>query len=260
MSTPTRLLQKKIRSKEDALRAREVETLAREAELEDLKESLQKLESARSSIRGAIEDALSDDPTTTIAPTDLIEMAVEGGGRGSSNNNKTANAFPDENMTAEEAVNLALISMKQDLGSGQFVKYILSTAAEVSGLDGEAVIKAALDTTRSSNLRTSDVVSAALRAARDSPLVFAPHIIGPAVEIAMRRGIEPPVIVKEAFVNATRGDPSLMRSSILSLLGCSVGMGMEYRDIKGLVKAFSEEIEHGQMGQDGASGMSIPPH
>lgn len=261
MPTPIELLEKKIRSREDVLRARRVEGLAREEEVEELKESLQKLQSTRKGIHKAIGDVLSEDPAADpIAPTDLIEMAVEGCGKGSSDNSATAtstteNTFPEENMTAEEAVNLALLSMKQDLGTVDFVEYIISTAVELSGLDGEDVVKAALDTTRSSRLKAEDVILAALRSSRDSRFVHAPQIMGAAVQIALRRDIEAPVIVKEAFVKAVRGDHSLIKSSILSLLGCAVGMGMGYRDVKGLVKAFSKEIKHGQMGQDGTSGM-----
>lgn len=235
MSTPTELLEKKIRRREDALRARHAETAAREAELQDLKESLQKLQSARSGIRGAIEDALSNEPTTTIAPTDLLEMAVEG--------NTNTNPFANGNITAEEVVKLALISMKKYLGRKGLVKMIIQTAVQTSQLDAEGVIKAALETVRSCDLNTSDVVRAALQASRNSNHIFAADIIPPAVSTAIERGIEPPVVVKEAFVSAVRGNPSMVKTSVLSVLGCAMGIGMDYRDIKSIMKAFSKEIK-----------------
>lgn len=235
MSTPTDLLEK-IRRREDALRAREAETAAREAELQDLKESLQKLQSARSGIRGAIENALSNEPTTTIAPTDLLEMAVEG------NTNTNTNPFANGNITAEEAVKLALISMRKDLGRKGLVKMIIETAVQASQLDAEGVIKAALETVRACDLTSSDVVRAALQASWNSNHIFVSDIIPPAVGTAIERGIEPPVVVKEAFVSAVRGNPSMVRTSVLSVLGCAMGMGMDYRDIKSIIKAFSKEI------------------
>lgn len=235
MSTPTELLEKKIRRREDALRAREAETAAREAELQDLKESLQTLQSVRSGIRGAIEDALSDEPTTTIAPTDLLEMAVEG--------NTSSDSFANGNITAEEAIKLALISMRKYLGRKGLVKMIIQTAVQASQLDAEGVIKAALETVRACDLNTSDVVRAALQASRNSNYIFAPDIISPAVGTAIERGVEPPVVVKEAFVSAVRGNPSMVRTSVLSVLGCAMGMGMDYRDIKSIIKAFSKEIK-----------------
>lgn len=238
MSTPTELLEKKIRRREDVLRAREADTAAREAELQDLKESLQKLQSARSGIRGAIEDALSNEPTTTIAPTDLLEMAVEG--------STDTNPFANGNITAEEVVKLALISMRKDLGRRGLVKMIIQAAVQSSQLDAEGVIKAALETVRSCDLTSSDVIRAALQASRNSNHIFASDIIPPAVGTAIERGIEPPVVVKEAFVSAVRGDPSMVRTSVLSVLGCAMGMGMNYRDIKSIIKAFSKEIKLGE--------------
>lgn len=243
MPTPTELIEKKIRRREEALRAREAETAAREAELQDLKESLQKLQTARSGIRDAIEDALSDNPTSTIAPTDLLEMAVEG-------NNNSSNPFApfaNSNITAEEAVKLALISMKEYLGSKRLVKMIIQTAVQVSQLGPEGVIRAALETVRTCGLTSSDVVRAALQASRNSNRIFASDLITPAVGVAMERGIEAPVIVKEAFVSAARGQPSLVRTSVLSVLGCAMGMGMNYRDIKSIIKAFSKEIKLGEV-------------
>lgn len=241
MSTPTELLKKKIRRREDALRAREAETAAREAELEDLKESLLKLHSARSGIRGAIEDALSEEPTTTIAPTDLLEMAVEG------SNTKNNNPFASGNITAEEAVRLALVSMRKDLGPKGLVKMIIQNAVQASQLDAEGVIKAALETVRACDLTSTDVVQAALEASWSSNHIFAADIIPPAVATAMERGIEVPVVVKEAFVSAVRRDPTMLRTSVLSVLGCAMGMGMGYRDIKSIIKAFSKEIKLGEV-------------
>lgn len=238
MSTPTEVLEKKIRRREDVLRAREADTAAREAELQDLKESLQKLQSARSGIRGAIEDALSNEPTTTIAPTDLLEMAVEG--------STDTNPFANGNITAEEVVKLALISMRKDLGRKGLVKMIIQAAVQSSQLDAEGVIKAALETVRSCDLTSSDVIHAALQASRNSNHIFASDLIPPAVGTAIERGIEPPVVVKEAFVSAVRGDPSMVRTSVLSVLGCAMGMGMNYRDIKSIIKAFSKEIKLGE--------------
>lgn len=242
MSTPTELLEKKIRRREEALRAREAETAAREAELQDLRESLHKLQTARNGIRDAIEDALSDSPTTTIAPTDLLEMAVEG-------NTNTSNPFApfaNSNITAEEAVKLALVSMRGYLGSRGLVKMIIQTAIQVSQLDAEGVIKAALETAGACDLTSSDVVGAALQASRNSNRIFAFDLIPPAVNVAMERGIEAPVIIKEAFVSAARGSPSLVRTSVLSVLGCAMGMGMNYRDIKSVIKAFSKETKLGE--------------
>ncbi|KAG6358388.1 hypothetical protein INS49_014272 [Diaporthe citri] len=237
MSTPTELLEKKIRRREAVLRAREAETAAREAELEDLKESLQKLQSARNGIRDAIEDALSNKPTT-IAPTDVLEMAVEG--------NTDTDPFANGDITAEEAIKLALISMRKDLGRRGLVKMIIQAAVQASQLDAEGVIKAALETVRSCDLDTSDVVRAALQASRNVNHIFVSDIIPPAVGTAMERGIEAPVVVKEAFVSAVRGDPSMVRTSVLSVLGCAMGMGMNYRDIKSIIKAFSKEIKLGE--------------
>lgn len=244
MPTPTELLERKIRRREEALRAREAETAAREAELQDLRESLQKLQTARSGIRDAIEDALSDSPTTTIAPTDLLEMAVEG------NNTNTTNPFApfaNSNITAEEAVKLALVSMREYLGPRGLVKMIIQTAVQVSQLDAEGVIQAALETAGAGDLTSSDVVQAALQASRNSNRIFPAELIRPAVEVAMERGIEAPVIVKEAFVSAARGSPSLVRTSVLSVLGCAIGMGMNYRDIKSIIKALSKEIKLGEV-------------
>lgn len=240
MPTPIQILTKKISRREDALRAHEAETAAREAELEDLKESLQKLQSARSGIRAAIEDAMSDAPANTITPADVLEMAVE---RSTDTNLFAANG----NITAEEAVKLALISMRNDLGSKGLVKMIIQTAVKISQLDAEGVIKSALETVRTSDLTTNDVVRAALQASGTSNHIFASDIITPAVETAMERGIEAPVIVKEAFVSAARGHPSLVRTSVLSVLGCALGMGMNYRDIKSIIKAFSKEIKLGEV-------------
>lgn len=243
MPTPTELLEKKIRRREEVLRAREADTAAREAELQDLKESLQKLQTARSGIRGAIEDALSDSPHSTIAPTDLLEMAVDG-------NNNTTNPFApfaNSNITAEEAVKLALISMREYLGSKGLIKMIIQTAVNVSELDAEGVIKAALTAVRTCDLTSTDVVQAALQASRHCNRIFASDLISPAVGVAMERGIEAPVIVKEAFVSAARGQPSLVRTSVLSVLGCAMGMGMNYRDIKSIIKAFSKEIKLGEV-------------
>lgn len=242
MSTPTELLEKKIRLREEALRAREAETAAREEELQDLRASLQKLQTTRSGIRDAIEDALSDNPTSTIAPTDLLEMAVEGN---TTSTNPFA-PFANSNITAEEAVKLALISMRGYLGSRGLVKMIIQTAIQVSQLDAEGVIKAALETAGACDLTSSDVVGAALQASRNSNRIFAFDLIPPAVNVAMERGIEAPVIIKEAFVSAARGSPSLVRTSVLSVLGCARGMGMNYRDIKGIIKAFSKEIKLGE--------------
>lgn len=239
MPTPTDILKDKIRRREDALRAREAETAAREAELQDLRESLQRLQTARSGIRGAIEDALSETPNPTIAPTDVLEMAVDG--------DTNTNAFTNGNITAEEAVNLALLSMRNDLGSKGLVKMIIQTAVKVSRLGPEGVIKAALETVRTSELESSDVIRAALQASRNSNRIFAPDIIRPAVHTAMERGIEAPVIVKEAFASAARGDPSHVRTSVLSVLGCAMAMGMHYRDIKSITKAFSKEIKLGEV-------------
>lgn len=242
MSTPTELLEKKIRLREEALRAREAETAAREEELQDLRESLQKLQTARSGIRDAIEDALSDSPTSTIAPTDLLEMAIEG----NTTSTNPFTPFANSNITAEEAVKLALISMREYLGPRGLVKMIIQTAVQVSQLDAEHVIQAALETAGAGDLTSSDVVQAALQASRNSNRIFPAELIRPAVEVAMERGIEAPVIVKEAFVSAARGRPSLVRTSILSMLGCAMGMGMNYRDIKGIIKAFSKEIKLGE--------------
>lgn len=237
MPTPSDILEDKIRRREDALRAREAETAAREAELQDLRDSLQRLQTARSGIRGAIEDALSETPNPTIAPNDVLEMAVYG--------DTNTNAFANGNITAEEAVNLALLSMRNDLGSKGLVKMIIQTAVKVSRLGPEGVIKAALETVRTSELESSDVIRAALQAS-NSKHIFAPDIIRPAVHTAMELGIEAPVIVKEAFVSAVRGDPSHVRTSVLSVLGCAMGMGMHYRDIKSIIKAFSKEIKLGE--------------
>lgn len=242
MPTPTELLEKKIRRREEALRAREAETAAREAELQDLKESLYKLQTTRSGIRDAIEEALSDSPTATIAPTDLLEMAVEG----NSNTSNPFAPFANSNITAEEAVKLALVSMRGYLGPKGLVKMIIQTAVQVSQLDAEGVIKAALQAAGACDLTSSDVVQAALQASRNSNRIFASDLINPAVSVAMERGIEAPVIVREAFVSATRGQPSLVRTSVLSVLGCAMGMGMDYRDIKSIIKAFSKEIKLGE--------------
>lgn len=241
MPTPTELL-KKIRRREEALRAREAETAAREAELQDLKESVYKLQTARSGIRDAIEDALSDSPTATIAPTDLLEMAVEG----NSNTSNPFAPFANSNITAEEAVKLALVSMRGYLGSKGLVKMIIQNAVQVSQLDAEGVIQAALATVGVCDLTSSDVVQAALQASRNCNQIFASDLISPAVEVAMELGIEAPVIVKEAFVSAARGSPSLVRTSVLSVLGCAMGMGMNYRDIKSIIKAFSKEMKLGE--------------
>lgn len=238
MPPPIDILENKIRRREDALREHEAETAAREAELQDLRDSLQRLQTARSGIRGAIEDALSEAPNPTIAPTDVLEMAIDG----DTNNSPFANG----SITAEEAVNLALISMRNDLGSKGLVKMIIQTAVKVSRIGPEGVIKAALETVRSSELESSDVIRAALQASRNSNHIFAPDIIRPAVQTAMQRGIEAPVIVKEAFVSSARGDPSLVRTSVLSVLGCAMGMGMHYRDIKSIIEAFSKEIKLGE--------------
>jgi hypothetical protein len=256
MPTPTELLKKKINLREAALRAREAETAAREAELQELKEELQKLQSTRSGIRAAIEDALSDSPTTDIEPTDLLEMAVEGEG-----NADDDEPFANGNLTAEEALRLALASIKKELGSKRLVKFIIQAAVDSSRLDAEGVIKAALETVRGSELRVQDVVLASLQAARNTRNISASEIMRPAVGVSMELGAEIPVIIKEVFVAMGR-EPSMLRSSLLSILGCAVGMGMTYRDIKEIMKAFSKEIKHGTLGQraaDGESARSISP-
>lgn len=251
MPTPTELLEKKIRHREDILRARDAETAAREAELEDLKESLQKLQSARSGIRAAIDDALYDRSTTKVAPTDLIEMAVEG--------SMKANPFSNGNITADEAVALAVVSLRDDLGPKDLVKTIMQTAVEVSQLDAEDVIKIALDWVNAYTLTSADVIRVALQASRNANHIFAADIIAPAVDTAIERGIAAPVVVKQAFVSAMRRDTSLVKTSVLSVLGCALGMGMNYRDIEEILEAFLREIELGDE-VDGREGIADSPY
>lgn len=242
MPTPIELLEKKIRHREDILRARDAETAAREAELEDLKESLQKLQDARCGIRAAIEDAIEGDPDDIIAPNDLLEMAV----KGSTNIKPFADPFADGNITAEEVVNVALISMKTELGHRELVKTIIQTAVEVSQLDAEGVIKAALETVRACDLTSADIIRVALQAARNANHISAADIIAPAVGTAIEMGITAPVVVKQAFVSAMRREPSQARTSVLSVLGCALGMGMNYRDIEEILEAFLREMELGE--------------
>lgn len=247
MPTPTELLEKKIHRHEAALRAFEAETAIREAELQELKQSLQKLQVARNGIRGAIDDALSDSPIKSIEPTELIEMAVEG--------NMNNNPFKNGNMTAMEAVVLALTSLRSELGSKGLVKSIVRTAVHTSLLDAEDVIKSALETFRG-ELRVQDVVMVSMRAARNSRNITAAEIIRPAVEISMDLGIETPLIIKEMFVAGVRRDPVTVKSSLLSVLGCAMGLGMTYRDVKDLMKDFSKEVKHGAHVGEPADGTS----
>lgn len=247
MPTPTELLEKKIHRREAALRACEAEAAAREAELQELKESLEKLQIIRSGIRGAIADALSDNPIKTIEPTELIEMAVE--------SNTNNDPFENGNMTAMEAVVLALTSLRNELGSKQLVKTIIRSAVHTSRLDAEGVIKAALEL-RGSELSVHDVVMASMRAARNSRNITAAEIIRPAVEISMELGIQTQLIIKEMFVAGVRCDPATVKSSLLSVLGCAMGLGMTYRDVKDLMKDFSKEVKYGALGGDPADGTS----
>lgn len=235
MPSPTELLEKKIRHREDILRARDAETAAREAELKDLKESLRKLQSARRGIRAAIEDGLSGNLVNPIAPTDLLEMAVEG--------HPNYDPFANGKITADEALCLALISMKDDLGRRSLVKMIIQMAVSVSHLDAEGVIKTALEAVRACDLTSADVIRVALQASRNADHIFAADIIAPAVATAIEIGIAPPDIVRQAFVSAVRRDPSLARTSVLSVLGCALGMGMGYGDIKEILEAFLREME-----------------
>lgn len=239
MPTPTELIKKKIRHREDILRARDAETAAREAELEDLKESLQKLQSARSGIRAAIKDAIEGDPEEIIAPNDLLEMAVEG----NTNLEPFGDPFANGNISAEEVVNVALISMRHDLGRRDLVKTIIQTAVEVSQLDAEGVIKAALETVRACDLTSADIIRVALQAARNANHISAADIIAPAVGTAIEMGLAAPVVAKQAFVSAVRRDPSQARTSVLSVLGCALGMGMGYSDIREILEAFLREME-----------------
>lgn len=235
-------LEKKINLREAALRARAAETAAREAELQELKESLQKLQSARSDIRTAIEDAISDSPTINIEPTDWLEVAVED--------------FDSGPLTADEALRLALVSMRRQISSKDLVKWIIQSAVETSCLDAEGVIKAALETVRGTDLSVRDIVFVAMQAARNTPNISASEIVRPAVKISLELGNEIPVIIKDSFVAALRHNPSMLRSCLLSVLGCALGMGMTYRDIKDLMKAFSKEVKHGALDQRAADGES----
>ncbi|KAK2609481.1 hypothetical protein N8I77_002978 [Diaporthe amygdali] len=240
MSTPIEKLEKTIHRREAALRTREAETASREAELEQLKQSLEILECARDDIRGAIEDALSPEPTTTIAPTDVLDIALEG-------SNNANGPFASGNITVEEAINLALTSIKSDLGPEGLVKMIIKTAVDVSQLGAEAVIKVALQTVRTSDLETSDILRTALQTARGSKYMFASDIITPAVVTAIKLGIEPTVIVKEAFITAMRAEPTRLRTGVLTTLGCAVGMGMSSNGIKGIMDGFAKEVENREM-------------
>lgn len=249
MSTPIGKLEKTIHRREAALRTREAETASREAELEQLKQSLEILECARDDIRGAIEDALSPEPTTTIAPTDVLDIALEG-------SNNANGPFASGNITVEEAIKLALTSIKSDLGSEGLVKMMIKTAVDVSQLGAEAVIKVALETVRTSDLETSDIVRTALQTARGSKYMFASDIITPAVITAIKLGIEPTVIIKEAFITAMRAEPTRLRTGVLTTLGCAVGMGMSSNGIKGIMDGFAKEVENREMHSASRAGMS----
>lgn len=250
MPTPTELLETKIQRREAALRACEAEATARDVELQELKESLQKLQTTRNGIRGAIYDALSDSPIKTIEPTDLIEMAVEG--------NTNNEPFKSGNLTAMEAVVLALTSLRNEHGPKHLVKTIIRSAVHTSRLNAEDVIKSALETVRGSELSIRDVMMASMRAARNSRNIHASEIIRPAVEISMELGIETQLIIKEMFVAGVRRDPATVKSSLLSVLGCAMGLGMTYRDVKDLMKAFSKEVKHGALGSRPADGTFDP--
>ncbi|KAL2278737.1 hypothetical protein FJTKL_14192 [Diaporthe vaccinii] len=256
---PTNELLHRIRYLEDVLHARAADTAMVEAELLDLKQSLAGLERTRSGIRGAIEDALSGktpDSNTAVAspaPAGLIDLGVEGSTNADTNNAFAGNGNGNSgNLPAEEVLALALASMRDDLGPKGLVKFIIQAAVHTSGMDAEEVIQTALETVRGSELTVDDVVIASLQAARNSRNVSASEILRPAVGIAMRLGSEVPVIMKEVFVAlSVRLGPSMLRSSLLSMLGCALGMGMTYREIEDLMNDFSAEVKYGALGLSG---------
>ncbi|KAG8158202.1 hypothetical protein KVR01_011963 [Diaporthe batatas] len=282
-------LLKKIHNREAVLLARAAETEAREAELQDLKDSLTRLERARDGIRDAIQGALSGNvpspgpgpnPNTGgVAPADLIELAVKGssssssgssisgssGGSSGSSDSNPSNPFLGEgggvNLSAHEAVGLALIAMRDELGPKELVKFVIQTAIQSSGLDSQEVIQAALETAAGDELTVDDVVHACLGAARDAgpTSMSARAIVGPAVRTASLLGCEVPVIFKEMFYAAASilpHDPAMTRSSVLSVLGCAMGMGMTRQDLMDVMEVFSREVKHGAFG--GGSGGEPP--
>ncbi|POS70458.1 hypothetical protein DHEL01_v211151 [Diaporthe helianthi] len=249
--SPTQELSRRIHDREAALRSRAAETAVWVAELQDMHESLRRLERNRSDIRGAIEDALSgnnnsnsnnsnQDPNTSVAPADLIELAVEGSNPFEGNANG--------NLATEEAVRLALASMRDDMGPKGLVKFIIQAAVETSGLKPEDVIKAALDTVGGSELTVEGIVVASLEAARSAGPLSAREILRHAAGVASRLDIQVPVMIKEMFTAcaaALMPDRSMIRSSVLSVLGYAMGMGMTYEGLMDVMETFSEEVRYG---------------
>ncbi|KAL1869640.1 hypothetical protein Daus18300_005495 [Diaporthe australafricana] len=243
------------RAREAKSAAHAVATEVLEDELEAMEESLAKLQHTSDDIRGLIEEVFSQNPSTktedylTPEPTDeigaidVLKMAVEG----NDNSNHAADPFANGNITAEEAVKLALISMKQTLGPEGLVKMMIKAAVGTSQLSAEEVIKTTLKTARVSNIFVSDVVQAALAAALGSRHMSVKDIITPAVDTAVDSRFEPILIAKEAFVTAMRCDPARLETAVLTVLGCAVGMGLDSKAIKSILGIFAKETADDEM-------------
>lgn len=228
------------RTSEAKAAADAIATEALKAELQVMKESLAKLQHISDNIRGAIEHVLLSEPTTDIEPMDLLKIAVEG------NNDSTADPFANGNITAEDTVKLALISMKNTLGTKGLMKMMLKTCVNVSNLGAEGVIKVALETARVSDMLASDVVQVALETAMGSRHMSVKDIITPSVNAAIHLRMEPTLIAKEAFVTAMQRDPERLKTAVLTVLACAMGMGLDSKAIKTILRCFAMETAHGE--------------
>lgn len=232
------------------VRARDTARL--EAELRDLRLSVG--ERTQKDICDAIEDALSGSSPDQDMSDDNDPF------EGSNASDDPFQGASHAALTDGNAVALALRSIRNYLGPEELTKFIIQAAVRASLLDADEVVTTALEAVRGCEMTVQDVVMASLKAATDARSISAHEILRPAVAIASSLGSEVPVIIKEVFIAASSQlDPSMLRSSLLSVLGCARGMGMTSEGIKDLMRTFSMEVKYGAFSHGAVEGAFRSP-